>query len=97
MLFQVIVSNVGTVYSGDMHRDAVKTYQDYKKQSESMLGRAGGESVTLMEDGEPILEHEGVMHKQDEPQDDMDGDHASALASAGMGTDEDYGGTDERI
>ena len=23
--------------------------------------------------------------------DDMDGDHASALASAGMGTDEDYG------
>jgi len=28
--------------------------------------------------------------------DDMDGDHASALASAGWGTDEDYGG-DDRI
>ncbi len=28
--------------------------------------------------------------------DSMDGDHASALASAGWGTDEDYGGTDER-
>lgn len=27
----------------------------------------------------------------------MDGDHASALASAGYGTDEDYGGTDERF
>jgi hypothetical protein len=26
------------------------------------------------------------------PGDDMDGDHASALASAGFGTDEDYGG-----
>src|SRR5574343_201784 len=26
-----------------------------------------------------------------EPNDDMDGDHASALASAGFGTDEDYG------
>lgn len=26
-----------------------------------------------------------------EPSDDMDGDHASALASAGFGTDEDYG------
>lgn len=26
-----------------------------------------------------------------EPNEDMDGDHASALASAGMGTDEDYG------
>jgi len=29
--------------------------------------------------------------------DDMDGDHASALASVGWGTDEDYGGTDERM
>jgi len=27
----------------------------------------------------------------------MDGDHATALASAGWGTDEDYGGTDERL
>lgn len=27
---------------------------------------------------------------------DMDGDAASALASAGLGTDEDYGGGDER-
>lgn len=27
--------------------------------------------------------------------DDMDGDHASALASAGFGTDEDYGGPAE--
>jgi len=28
---------------------------------------------------------------QDEPDDSMDGDHESALASAGFGTDEDYG------
>ena len=27
----------------------------------------------------------------DMPNEDMDGDHASALASAGFGTDEDYG------
>jgi hypothetical protein len=27
-------------------------------------------------------------------EDEMDGDHASALASAGYGTDEDYGGGD---
>ena len=32
------------------------------------------------------------------PNDDpMDGDHQSGLASAGFGTDEDYGGGDERI
>lgn len=32
-------------------------------------------------------------HERDdrEPDDSMDGDHESALASAGMGTDEDYG------
>jgi hypothetical protein len=27
----------------------------------------------------------------DQPSEDMDGDHTSALASAGFGTDEDYG------
>ncbi len=31
----------------------------------------------------------------DEVDDSMDGDHASALASAGFGTDEDYGGCHE--
>ena len=32
------------------------------------------------------------LDKQDQAyNDDMDGDHASALASAGFGTDEDYG------
>lgn len=30
-------------------------------------------------------------------QDDLDGDHESGLASAGFGTDEDYGGDDERL
>jgi hypothetical protein len=31
---------------------------------------------------------------EEELDDSMDGDHASALASAGLGTDEDYGGHD---
>ena len=33
----------------------------------------------------------------DDFDDSMDGDHDSAMASAGHGTDEDYGGTDERL
>jgi len=36
------------------------------------------------------LEDEGTM-TETEPDESMDGDHASALASAGMGCDEDYG------
>ena len=35
--------------------------------------------------------------EQDDFDDSMDGDHDSAMASAGHGTDEDYGGTDERL
>lgn len=37
-----------------------------------------------------------IEHREEYEQnynDSMDGDHASALASAGMGTDEDYGHT----
>ena len=39
------------------------------------------------------VEDEGVPKDVDES---MDGDHASALASAGWGTDEDYGGGSDR-
>jgi hypothetical protein len=41
--------------------------------------------------GYEMLEEEG------EPNDNMDGDHESALASAGFGTDEDYGGGTEKL
>lgn len=34
---------------------------------------------------------------ESEYDEDMDGDHDSAMASAGHGTDEDYGGCDDRI
>ena len=40
------------------------------------------------------VEDEGAPQDIDES---MDGDHATALASAGWGTDEDYGGTHERF
>ena len=36
------------------------------------------------------LEHQDMLGLHD-PSDAMDGDHQSALASAGFGTDEDYG------
>ena len=44
------------------------------------------------------IEDDGAPAQPDDDYDDsMDGDNASALASAGWGTDEDYGGTDERL
>ena len=44
---------------------------------------------------------EEIIKFQDEYQEEyneyLEGDHATALASAGFGTDEDYGGIEERI
>ena len=48
----------------------------------------------------PVIEYceEGFMVSEDEDYDDsMDGDAGSALASAGWGTDEDYGSADEMM
>lgn len=47
------------------------------------------------------LRAESEKHNEDDGEsshgEEMDGDHESALASAGFGTDEDYGGCDERF
>jgi hypothetical protein len=40
---------------------------------------------------EDDLENSGEVDWHDEVDDSMDGDHESALSSAGWGTDEDYG------
>lgn len=50
---------------------------------------AGYEEETM---GPEFDENEEYYRDEYEYDDSMDGDHASALASAGWGTDEDYGG-----
>jgi hypothetical protein len=57
--YEVIVGNIGTVYGGVSKAAALKKYTTYVRQSKSESGRAGGEDVTLMSDGEPIKEHYG--------------------------------------
>ena len=59
MRYQVIVGNIGTVYDGDSWNEAKKTYGEYKRISQSGVGRAGGESVTLMDGEEIKYEHFG--------------------------------------
>ena len=44
---------------------------------------------------EEVIEYQ--KRYQEEYNEYLDGDHATALASAGFGTDEDYGGIEERI
>ena len=60
--YSVIVGNVGTVFNSTIKKDAVATYKEYVKISNSSSGRIGGEDVTLFCDGEPLYEHFGVLH-----------------------------------
>lgn len=58
-MYEVIVGNIGTVYRGDDESEARRLFDVYVEQSRSGFGRAGGESVTVFQDGEIVLEHEG--------------------------------------
>ena len=56
-LYEVVVGNVGTVYRGDSHTDAKRVFAEYVSRSTSYVGRAAGESVTLIKDEEIEEEH----------------------------------------
>lgn len=58
----VIVSNVGAVFNSTNKKDAIATYKEYVKMSDSSKGRVGGEGVVLFCDGEPLYEYFGVLH-----------------------------------
>ncbi|QBQ74444.1 hypothetical protein BcepSauron_064 [Burkholderia phage BcepSauron] len=57
--YLVIVGNVGTVYEGDDRTAAYAAYDAWVITSDEGTGRAAGESVTLMKNGEPLAEHLG--------------------------------------
>jgi hypothetical protein len=52
--FEVIVGNIGTVYSGTNRHEAEGAYNEYVVASKLKAGRAAGEQVTMMKDGEPV-------------------------------------------
>jgi hypothetical protein len=59
--FEVIVGNIGSVYSGNNYMKARAKFATYVKQSKSNLGRAGREPVTLMHNGEIKSEYAGTL------------------------------------
>lgn len=54
--FEVIVGNIGMVYSGPDKPIAQETYNKYVSLSQNNEGRGGMENVTIFQDGDPILE-----------------------------------------
>lgn len=55
--YEVIVGNVGIVYTGYCVVESLETYERYVRCSKSGEGRAGYESVVLMRDGVIVAEH----------------------------------------
>lgn len=60
-IFEVVVGNIGTVYSGNNYMQAECCYFRYLKQSRKGEGRAAGESVVLFHHGEIKREHAGTV------------------------------------
>ena len=49
---EIIVGNIGTVYAGPDSLEAHCVFLHYREQSQSMTGRAAGEPVTWIRNGE---------------------------------------------
>jgi len=60
--YSVIVKNVGTVFNSNTKKDAIATYKEYVKMSDSSKGRVGGEDVVLTCNDEPLYEYLGALH-----------------------------------
>ena len=61
--FEVIVGNIGTVYSGSNFMVAQSKFSSYVKDSKANYGRAARESVTLMHNSKIRREHIGETDK----------------------------------
>jgi len=57
--YEVIVGNIGKVYYGSDKAFATEQYLAYKGQSERGEGKAAGESVSMLRDGEVIRAYDG--------------------------------------
>ncbi len=57
--FSVLVGNVGSI-ACENKIDAEKSFNEYVEMSKAKYGRASGEDVYLMEDGEPVKEYWGT-------------------------------------
>jgi hypothetical protein len=57
MMHEIIVGNIGIVYQGDEFREAHKWYSAYLLKSMQGVGRAAGEPLTWLQNGEVFEEY----------------------------------------
>lgn len=58
---EVVVGNIGKAYAGGTRTLADDAFETYMEQSKSNVGRAAGEDVTMLVDGEVVREHIGSL------------------------------------
>jgi hypothetical protein len=61
--YTIIIGNVGHVDTFTNKRQAIAEFHAWVSESKQPYGRASGESVTLWDGEEPILEHLGTMEE----------------------------------
>jgi hypothetical protein len=66
-LYEVISGNIGRVYAGNRLKLAREAYAEYARQSEDGYGRAAGEDVLLLKDGEPLCAYFGALNHPSPP------------------------------
>lgn len=54
--YELIVGNIGTVWSGNDQTEAQQLFNDYAQMSSDGYGRAAGEPVTLLKNGVILLD-----------------------------------------
>ena len=57
--YEVVVGNVGTVVETEDSTAAQMVFDEYVQMSENGHGRASGESVVMLEDGDLVAEYIG--------------------------------------
>ena len=57
--YEVFVGNVGSVYSGESLDLALQKFKAYRDQSRDDVGRAAGEDVTVLKNGNIRWEYSG--------------------------------------
>lgn len=62
--YQVIVGNIGMVYTGSEEQDALSCFNVYVEQSKSRVGRAGDEAVTMLHGGDIVREYLGAIEDE---------------------------------
>ena len=65
-MYEVIVGNIGRIYHGSNWKEANAAFKAYVLRSTLLLGRAYGEDVTMLKDGEFVSEYIGKIRRKEE-------------------------------